>query len=113
MYTRVRNFSMIKGDTLSFGLRFPGITHPITNVYFSCSKEPGSTTYVFNKSLNNGITLSTDPNYPNVYIFTVNAQETKNIEVGEYHYDIQLKDSTDTITVITGTIKMRPWITSI
>ena len=107
----IRNFTMIKGDSKSFGLRFPSITHEITAIYISCSKNPGTGNYIFQKSLGNGIELSDDPNNPNVYIVNIAASDTRGCESGEYYYDIQLEDSTDVITVCSGTLTLEPWVT--
>lgn len=47
--------SMVKGDTLAFGVEIEGLDQDLATAYFSCKNDPNDDKYVFQKKLNDGI----------------------------------------------------------
>ena len=95
-----KNLKMVRGDTLSFGLEIEGLGQDLDTCYFSCKLNPDDTNYVFQKSLNSGISkVSTGK-----YRVRVAPSDTSNVEVGNYYYDLQIGVNGDIFTIIKGVL---------
>lgn len=95
MYT---NIQVVKGDTLSFGVEIEGLEQDLETAYFSCKKDIDEETYIFQKSLGHGISKVAQGQY----IVRVAPEDTKNLEVGEYYYDLQIGLNGDIFTILRG-----------
>lgn len=47
--------TMVRGDTLAFGVEIEGLDQDLATAYFSCKNDPNDDKYVFQKKLNDGI----------------------------------------------------------
>lgn len=104
------NLTMVKGDTKSFGFELSdGQEASITldTAYFSCKKNYEDADYVFQKSLNNGITAAEN----NQFIVRVAPEDTQLLDPGQYYYDLQIGVNSDIYTIIRGILEIVPEVT--
>lgn len=102
-YTK-NNLEMVRGDTLSFGIEIiddAGHLVEADTIYFSCKKTPEDTEYLFQKSLGDGITSSS-----NKYVVRVAPEDTENADLGLYNYDLEIGKNGDIFTILVGTLKI-------
>ena len=100
------NISMVRGNTLSFAFEVEGIDS-LSAAYFSCKINWDDTNYVFQKSLGSGISLVENGKYR----VRVAPQDTENIEVGYYYYDLEIGANGDIFTILRGRLKIDQDIT--
>lgn len=103
---KLTNLSMVKGDTLAFGFEIEGVDD-LENAYFSCKANKGDDVYIFQKSLGNGIYKVDNGKYG----VRVPPPDTKNIEAGNYYYDLQIQVNLDVYTVLIGKLEIVEEIT--
>lgn len=105
-YTK-KNLEMVRGDTLSFGIEISDeegqLITPDT-ISFSCKKTPHDEEYLFQKTLNDGISVSQTK--PNTYVVRVAPEDTENADLGLYSYDLELGLNGDIFTILVGTLKI-------
>ena len=105
-YTK-NNLEMVRGDTLSFGIEIiddSGHLVEADTIYFSCKKTPEDTEYLFQKSLDDGISVSQTK--PNSYVVRVAPEDTEDADLGVYNYDLEIGKNGDIFTVLVGTLKI-------
>lgn len=105
-YTK-NNLEMVRGDTLSFGIEIiddSGHLVEADTIYFSCKKTPYDEEYLFQKTLNDGISVSQTK--PNTYVVRVAPEDTENADLGLYSYDLELGLNGDIFTILVGTLKI-------
>lgn len=100
------NISMVKGDTLAFGIEIEGVDE-LENAYFSCKKNKNDNNYVFQKTLGGGIYKVANGKYG----IRVDPNDTKNVEAGLYYYDLQIDINLDVYTVLIGQLEIVEEIT--
>ena len=104
------NITMVRGDTLALGINITdedGEPLNVDSAYFSCKKnydEP----YAFQKSLNDGITKSSDGNY----VVRVAPADTADLDAGLYFYDLQVEKNGDVFTVLIGSLNLMHDVTT-
>ena len=96
----VENIRMVKGDTVSFGVEFEGLTQDLETAFFSCKKDLDETGYIFQKSIGNGISKVGDGQYT----VRIAPEDTDGLEVGEYFYDLQVSINSDVFTILRGVL---------
>lgn len=84
------NLYMIKGDTFLFSMEIIGLEHNLTAAYLSCKKNKDDDTFSFQKSLGDGIALVETTESGKTYSFTVDPEDTEDLEPGNYYYDVQI-----------------------
>lgn len=96
----IENFSLVKGDSFTFDLVISDIDESIniSSLYFTVKKRNGE--LVFQKSLQDGITLLEDLKYR----IRIDPQDTIDILSGKYKYDLELGLGDDIYTIMIGTI---------
>lgn len=99
--------NMIKGDTLSFTFEIENFTEELDTCYFSCKKDVTDNNYIFQKSLNNGITKIDTGKYK----VRVAPEDTKNVLIGNYQYDLQIGINNDIYTIMNGLLTIEQEIT--
>lgn len=95
---------MIRGSTLGFGVDVEEVI--LDGAFFSVKENAEDENYVFQKSLNNGITLE-----DGVYKVKVAPDDTKNLNCGIYKYDLEIVVGTDRYNIICGDLIIEPDIT--
>ena len=95
-------WQMVRGDTLAFVVQIQGEDPSMDTVTFSCKTDSGASTYIFQKTLSNGVTeLETGK-----YRVRVAPEDTANLEAGTYAIDLELGVNGDVATPILGTLKI-------
>lgn len=101
------NIKMVKGDTESFGFELEGVEN-LDAAYFSCKRNSQDENYLFQKSLNNGITKRTE----NQYVVRITPDNTALLEPGQYWYDLEIEKNGDIFTIFRGVLELLPEITT-
>ena len=95
------NITMIKGDTLSFGIEIEGLDgQDLESAYFTCKEILTAEQTIFQKSLSNGITKVDDGKY----VVRVAPEDTENVVAGEYWYDCEIGINNDIYTILLGAL---------
>lgn len=100
------NIKMVKGDTESFGFELEGVEN-LDAAYFSCKRNSQDENYLFQKSLNNGITKRAE----NQYVVRITPDNTALLEPGQYWYDLEISKNGDIFTIFRGVLELLPEIT--
>lgn len=83
---------------------------PTEQIYFTLKKSTKQLEYVLQKRLGSGIELEDD----GYYHITIEPRDTKNLNYGEYFYDIELKSTSPkelVKTLIEGIISLEEEVT--
>ena len=101
------NLTMVKGDTLSFGVEMEGLDQNLDTAFFACKKSYDDASPLFEKYLGNGIYLLEE----NYYGVRIAPEDTENIEPGKYHYDLEISVNGDVFTPMRGYFEILPDVT--
>lgn len=96
----IKNFNVKKGDQFSFTITFTNLTADLSTMVFGVKKNYDSPTILIQKSLLNGITKLGAGKYQ----ITVNPYETKNLEEGQYVFDLKFTLGSVVKTPLSGYI---------
>lgn len=99
--------TMVKGDTLSFGVELAdetGAPVDITDAVFVARKTYNATASVFEKTLGNGITKVDD----GIYSVRVAPEDTADNDAGRYYYQFKVMKNSDVYTIMRGIIELEP-----
>lgn len=99
--------TMVKGDTLSFGIELAdetGAPVDITDAVFVARKTYNATASVFEKTLGNGITKVDD----GIYSVRVAPEDTADDDAGRYYYQFKVMKNSDVYTIMRGIIELEP-----
>lgn len=99
--------TMVKGDTLSFGVELAdetGAPVDITDAVFVARKTYNATASVFEKTLGNGITKVDD----GIYSVRVAPEDTADNDAGRYYYQFKVMKNDDVYTIMRGIIELEP-----
>lgn len=99
--------TMVKGDTLSFGIELAdetGAPVDITDAVFVARKTYNATASVFEKTLGNGITKVDD----GIYSVRVAPEDTADNDAGRYYYQFKVMKNNDVYTIMRGIIELEP-----
>lgn len=94
------NLTMVRGDTLSFGIEYDGTTQDLDEAFFTCRKSAASEQVIFQKSIRYGITRVATGQY----IVRVDPSDTRNLEAGAYYYDFEIRLNGDVFTLLKGAL---------
>ena len=103
------NITMVKGDTLAFNVEIyddNGDPVLVDSAFFSCKKNLNDDVFTFQKSLADGIS-QTD----SLMTVRVAPEDTKEVDAGEYFYDMQIGVGSDVYTLLIGTLSLMQDIT--
>ena len=100
------NIKMVKGDTESFGFELEGVEN-LDAAFFSCKRNSQDENYLFQRSLNNGITKRAE----NQYVVRITPDNTALLEPGQYWYDLEIIKNGDIFTIFRGILELLPEIT--
>ena len=107
------NISMVKGDTLSFGvvlcadLDDTPFTDTLESASFSVKSSYDHTQMIFQKTLNDGFTPVGDGEY----ILRVAPEDTENVDAGDYYYDFEIGANGDRFTFLRGMLTIKESVT--
>ena len=101
------NIKMVKGDTKSFGFEIEGVEN-LDAAYFSCKRNSQDENYLFQKSLNSGITQRVE----NQYVVRIDPDDTALLDPGQYWYDLEISKNGDIFTIFRGVLELLPEITT-
>lgn len=105
------NLFMVRGDTLRFNIEIEGLDTDLTGAYFSCKKNKDDTTYIFQKSLSDGITKAEETETSKTYEIVVAPEDTEDVEDGNYFYDLQIQVGDDIFTPLLAILKIEKDVT--
>lgn len=96
-----QDWSMIRGDTLSFNVELEWLEDDLDSLTFTC-RTIGSEEIVFQKTLTDGcVKLETGK-----YYVRVAPADTENVSPGTYAMDLQIEFNSDRSTLFQGTLKI-------
>lgn len=112
-FTQTENVYPTRGDTFSFRFSITGTESMALEpdeAYFSV-KRTSSDSYVLQKSLNNGITLfdeitNEDSTITKIYKVRVAPEDTQNLPLEKYLYDLELTFGNDRYTPLKGNFNL-------
>lgn len=102
-----KDFKMIRGDSLIFTFEVEDLNEDLVSCYFSCKQDIEDDEYIFQKTLEDGIEKVEE----NKYRVRVAPLDTKELEIGNYIYDLQIGVGEDIFTVMIGQLKIEKEIT--
>ena len=106
-----RYITMVKGDTLSFGVEIRdqnGDLMDIDEAVFVAKKNYNSETAVFEETLGNGITRDSIGRYA----VRVAPEDTEDAEAGWYYYGFRVGKNGDIYTIMRGIIELEPEVSA-
>lgn len=89
---------MVRGDTLSFGLEFEGLGQDLATADFTVKKNATDSVALIHKDLTDGIMKKQDYQY----IVKLMPEDTAELDVGTYHFDLQISANNDVFTPLIG-----------
>lgn len=96
------NITLVRGDTLSFGIVLYGDVQTLDSAFFTVKKDYNDTSNVFQKSIGSGISESLDGEY----VVRVAPEDTIDLELGRYYYDVQVVSGQDNFTILRGILDL-------
>lgn len=104
-----KNITMTKGDTLSFNVFVTdkdGNIMTVDSADFTCKKLGIDEANIFRKTLGAGITQLDD-----CMVVRVAPEDTKEVEAGQYFYDMQIGVGQDIFTIMKGVMEIEQDVT--
>lgn len=105
--TKDIDIEMVRGDTLKFIVEIKNLVGTVSAVSFSCRTSATATDYVFQKTLNNGITAGSDGKYT----VRVAPADTASKAAGWYDYDLEFTIGSDVYTPMKGKLHLMQDVT--
>lgn len=93
--------TMVRGDTLSFGLVFDGLDQDLDSAFFTVKKNE-TDGFMFQKRLGSGITKQDNGKY----VVRIAPADTRNIDAGYYHFDLEITANGDVFTIMIGILEV-------
>lgn len=100
---------MIRGDTLSFGIQImednegKPLSQDLDFAHFVCKSNNYINRYIFDKTLNDGITKVGQGEY----VVRVDPRDTKYAKAGKYLYELEIGLNGDVFTVMQGVLELQ------
>lgn len=101
MVTKQKNFQLVRGDSLAFSFQVTGLTSALSSVVFSCKRTVKDDTYVFQKTLDDGIEVSED-----IYTVRIAPEDTADLNARRYVYDLEIAVDQDVYTLMMGNLDL-------
>lgn len=102
-----KSIIMVRGDTLAFDMKLTDLAATVESIYFSVKRKAKDDEYVFQKSLDDGITETVT----NTYRVRVAPEDTADLPAGTYSYDLQLGLGSDIYTILMGNLTLKQDVT--
>ena len=107
MFKNDLNLEMTKGDTFTFGVSIIDLGQEVEEAYFTVKNNYDDETPIFQKELNNGITLDSVDNDDYKYRVRIAPNDTKDLEPKKYYYDFQIRLNDDVFTILKGILDLQ------
>ena len=101
------NLAMIRGDTYAFGVEIEDLDQDLETAYFSCKNSADDEEYIFQKTLDDGISKVDTGKYR----VRIAPEDTVNLSAKSYRYDLQIGVNGDIYTVLKGELTIAEDIT--
>lgn len=98
----IKNINHTRGDTLAFGFTYDEPTQDLDTCYFTIKEHPEDETILVQKKLNDGITKVDTGSYR----VRVAPEDTKNLNLGTYYYDLEVGINSDVYTLLKGQLEL-------
>lgn len=100
-----QNIELVRGDTLAFGFKYTGTNQELDTCYFTIKADYDGNTLV-QKDLDDGIEIDTSTENSVSYKVRVAPEDTHDLDVGTYYYDLQIGMNDDIFTILRGSLKL-------
>lgn len=107
-----QDFDMVRGDTLCFSFQLQGLgsqaAYNNLNIIFAVAEHYDDDSYLFGATKEHGITLEEYDSDTDTATFSVYIAPalTKSLELMRYYYDLQIKDTSNVITLMRGRLTL-------
>lgn len=105
--TKTIDIEMFRGDTMKFSVEIKNLAGTVNAVSFGCRANATAANYVFQKTLNNGITVGSDGKYT----VRVAPEDTAMKSAGWYDYDLEFTIGNDVYTPMSGKLHLKQDVT--
>lgn len=85
--------------------------NPITGIYFTVKQTSDDKIPLIKKKLNEGINLVDKTDDGEVYLLTIDSEDTEHLKAGSYNYDFEILSGNLKQTPQTGTLTLREDVT--
>lgn len=106
MFHNKLNLEMTRGDTFGFGVDIVGIGQELESAYFTVKNNFDDKDFIFQKSLNNGITLDSYSGDDYIYRVRIAPSDTEELEPKKYYYDLEISVNGDRYTLLKGILEI-------
>ena len=100
-----QNIEMVRGDTLAFGFKYTGTDQELDTCYFTIKADYNGETLV-QKDLTDGIEVDATTSNSVSYKVRIAPEDTHDLDVGLYYYDLQIGMNNDIFTILRGSLKL-------
>lgn len=102
------DLDFVRGDTFQYITEIEGLSGTIDNAYFSVKEKAEDIEYIFQKTLEDGITINDDGSLH----VRVAPEDTEDMTVNKkYKYDLQITVGNDVYTLSIGNLMLQADIT--
>lgn len=99
----ILNLEMTRGDTKLFAVNIVNLTdQDLDTAYLTCRQSADDDEYVFQKSLEDGITKVETGKYR----VRIAPEDTKDLDLGTYYYDLEIGVGEDIHTITKGKLQL-------
>lgn len=102
------NLEITRGDTLSFGVEIYKLGKELDTCKFSVKSNYDDQVSLFEKNLNDGIQLDHIADEDYFYKVRVAPEDTKDLDFGQYYYDLEIGVNQDIFTISRGVLTLEP-----
>lgn len=105
MVTTEKDIKLTRGDSFGFNFEVADSNDEevtLDAVHFSCKEKPTDTTYIFQKTIGNGITKLSEG-----YYVKIDPADTENLEYKAYYYDLEVTIGDDVFTFLKGKLDIK------
>lgn len=102
------DLDFVRGNTFQFISEIEGLSESIDSAYFSVKEKVEDTEYIFQKTLEDGITINSDGS---LYV-RIAPEDTEDMTVNKkYKYDLEITVGNDVYTLSIGNLMLQADIT--
>ncbi len=113
------DFEIVRGDNKNISIAFTQthegdeksyqiIKNKVDKMYFTVKDDPSEKSYIFQKTLLNGIEFDTATG---IYIIKILPEDTDNLSFASYDYDIEIINNNQKTTKLIGKLKINQEVT--